>query len=306
MSFHHPQLLWLLALPVLWGFWQWVARGHPVAVPFDHGRQRAGRWLLRLVKSAALIPAALLAIAVLLLAGPRRNAPPKDERVLNNIIICLDVSGSMDAPFGSGGGDRFDAAVEAILAFCRHRQGDAFGLTIFGSEYIHWLPPTSDLSAIANATAHVRPDDMPAWMNGTLIVNALTGCHNSLVRIPEGDRAIILITDGGSADFRNGGDLAVTRLLAEANIRVFSILIGDDGGGPSLEMVASGTNGKVFTAMDPGTLNAVFREIDNMQKARFRQVAADWVDDYLPLSLGGLGLLLLGGLSMLGIRFTPW
>ena len=27
MSFHHPQWLWLLALPVLWGFWQWVRRG---------------------------------------------------------------------------------------------------------------------------------------------------------------------------------------------------------------------------------------------------------------------------------------
>ena len=42
MSFHHPALLWLLALPVLWGFWQWVRRGHLVVLPFDHGRQREG------------------------------------------------------------------------------------------------------------------------------------------------------------------------------------------------------------------------------------------------------------------------
>ena len=43
MSFHHPALLWLLGLPVIWGFWQWTRRGHPVVLPFDYGRQRDGR-----------------------------------------------------------------------------------------------------------------------------------------------------------------------------------------------------------------------------------------------------------------------
>ena len=33
MSFHHPLVLWLLAVPVIWGFWQWVRRGHPVILP---------------------------------------------------------------------------------------------------------------------------------------------------------------------------------------------------------------------------------------------------------------------------------
>ena len=45
MSFHHPMLLWLLALPILWAFWQWVRRGHPVVVPFDYGHQREGKRL---------------------------------------------------------------------------------------------------------------------------------------------------------------------------------------------------------------------------------------------------------------------
>ncbi|MCU0779630.1 MAG: VWA domain-containing protein [Akkermansiaceae bacterium] len=305
MSFHHPQLLWLLALPVIWGFWQWVRRGHRVALPFDHGRQREGRWLRVLTKLAGTLPAALLATAVLLLAGPRKAAPPQDERVLNNIIICVDVSGSMGVPFGSKG-TRFDAAAEATRAFCNYRKGDAFGLTVFGSEYLHWIPPTTELSAIANATAHIRPHNMPPWMGGTLIANALDGCLDRLARIPEGDRAIILITDGGSADFGNGGDRAVAQRLAQANIRVFSILIGDDGGGAGLEVIAGATNGKVFTAADPAALGAVFREIDTMQKARFKQVTADWVDWLRPFSLAGLGCLLLGTLSLLGLRFTPW
>lgn len=309
MSFHHPQFLWLLALPVVWGFWQWVRRGHPVALPYDHGSQKEGRGLRFLTNLAGTLPALLLAIAVLLLAGPRKPAPPQDERVLNNIILCLDVSGSMGMNFGSEG-NRFEAAVKAAREFCGFRKGDAFGLTVFGSEYIHWVPPTKELSAIISATEYVRPDNMPPWMGGTLIANALRGCRDQLVRTEEGDRAVILISDGGSGDFFNGGDRAVAEELAQHDIRVFGILIGagEDGmgGQGGMETVAAGTGGKVFTAGDPAALDGVFREIDRMQKARFKQSAADWVDDFTPMSLTGLASLLLYGLSLLGLRFSPW
>ena len=32
----------LLALPVILAFWEWVRGGQPIALPFDHGRQRRG------------------------------------------------------------------------------------------------------------------------------------------------------------------------------------------------------------------------------------------------------------------------
>ena len=306
MSFHHPQLLWLLALPVLWGFWQWVRRGHPVVLPFDHGNQREGRVLRFFTHFAGTLPALLLAITVLILAGPRRSAPPQDQRVLNNILICIDVSGSMSANFGSKG-NRFDAAVEAARQFCSFRKGDAFGLTIFGSEYIHWVPPTTEMSAIVSATKHVRPNNMPPWMGGTMIANALRGCKNQLIRTTEGDRAVILISDGGSGDFQNGGDRAIAAELAENDIRVFSILVGDDGSGAAgLANITTATGGKSFTAGDRSALDEIFREIDSMQKARFKQVTADWVDHYTPMALSGLSVAALFGLSLLGLRYTPW
>jgi Ca-activated chloride channel family protein len=306
VSFHHPQLLWLLALPVVWGFWQWVRRGHPVVLPFDHGNQRDGRVLRFLTHLAGTLPALLLAITVLILAGPRKTAPPQDERVLNNIILCVDVSGSMGVPFGSKG-TRFEAAAEAVREFCAFRKGDAFGLTIFGSEYIHWVPPTKELSAIASATRHVRPENMPPWMGGTMIANALRGCKDQLLRTAEGDRAVILISDGGSADFQNGGDRAIAAELAENHIRVFSILVGDDGSGSDgLATITAGTGGKSFTAGDPAALDEIFREIDLMQKARFKQVTADWVDDYTPLAVTGLSVAALFAFTLLGLRYTPW
>lgn len=309
MSFHHPLVLWLLALPILWGFWQWTHRGHPVVLPHDHGTNGDGRLLGFLTRLAGTLPAVLLAVAVLMLAGPRKPAPPEEQRVLNNIILCLDVSGSMGMPFGQQG-TRFEAAAEAARAFCEFRQGDAFGLTVFGSECIHWVPPTRELSAIASATRHVRPANMPPWMGGTLIANALRGCRDQLLRTDEGDRAVILISDGGSADFADGGDRAVTQELAEHKIRVFSILVGGDqgmeAGATGLQTIAAGTGGKVFNAADRAALESVFREIDGMQKARFKQVTADWVDDWLPLSTVGLAATGLFALSLLGLRFTPW
>lgn len=307
MSFHHPALLWLLALPLLWGFWQWVRRGHAVTMPFDHGIQREGRATRFLLHLAGTLPALLLAVAVLMLAGPRRAAPPTDERVLNNILLCIDVSGSMAMRFGSGE-SRFEAAVRSAREFCDFREGDAFGLTVFGSEFIHWVPPTRELSAVSNAMNHVRPNNMPPWMGGTMIANALRGCRDQLVRTGEGDRAIILISDGSSSDFQNGGDRAVAEELAREGIRVFGILIGSGGGvdAGGMQTVSSMTGGRTFVAGDRGALEEIFREIDRMQKTKFKPSSADWVDHHQPLAIAGLSALALYALTLLGLRYTPW
>ena len=62
----------------------------------------------------------------------------------------------------------------------------------------------------------------------------------------------------------------------------------------------------MFKAGDPSALDGVFREIDQMQKARFKQVTADWVDNYTGLSITGLIAASMYLLSLLGLRYTPW
>lgn len=304
MSFHHPLVLLLLVLPIAFGFWLWVRRGHPLAVPFDHAPIREGRWLRRVTIGAETLVAALLAVAVFLLAGPRKPAPPQDERVLNNIVFCLDVSGSMMMPVG-GGLSRFDAAMQAINAFCNHRKGDSFGLTIFGGEFLHWLPPTRELSAIQFAAPFVKPGRLPQWFSGTMIAKALAGCLTRLEQTTEGDRAIILVSDGGSADFNDGRDREIGEQLAAARIRVYTIIVGGDPAN-GVELVSSLTGGRSFRAVDAQALAVIFHEIDQMQKARFKPVVADWVDVNRPFALAGLVLLGLVGLAQFGLRFTPW
>ena len=310
MTFHQPAFLWLLALPVIWGYWHWTRSGHRVVLPFDHGQQRTGRRLGGVINAAESLPMLLLAVAVLFLAGPRRPAPPENERILNNIIICLDVSTSMNALFGGygrSGNTRFDAAIQAARDFCEYRKGDAFGLTIFGSDFLHWFPPTRELSAIRNALPFVRPNNLPPWFGGTLIAHALRGCKERLARTKEGDRAIILITDGGSADFNNGGDRQIAEELAQHKIRVFTVLIGQDMFmADGVYTVGALTGGKVFRAGDPGALDTIFREIDQMQKAKFKQTTSDWVDYYEPLAWAGMAVCGLWGMTLLGLRFTPW
>ena len=73
----------------------------------------------------------------------------------------------MSMPFGRT--NRFDAAVTSARKFCEYRKGDAFGLTIFGSEYLHWFPPTKELSAIRSAIPFLQPIRQLPWFGGTMI-----------------------------------------------------------------------------------------------------------------------------------------
>lgn len=306
MSFYHPNVLWLLAVAIVWGYWQWNRKGHPLVVPYDHSQQKDVKWLHWMANVVHTLPAVLLALAILLLAGPRKPAPPTEERVMNNVVICLDVSGSMSMKFGNS--TRYDAAVASTRSFCQHRPGDAFGLTVFGVEYLNLFPPTKDTQVLdysLNLLTKLR--DLP-WFGGTMIGKALLGCQQRLMKVEEGDKAIILLTDGMSSDFEGGKDREVAEMLARTNIRVFCVMVGQDGmaGMNSMDILSSTTGGKVFQADDPRTLENVFQEIDKLQKTRFKQVTADWVYASGPIikaMLATIGVWLLG---MLGIRFTPW
>src|SRR5436190_1804876 len=160
MHFLHPQWLALLALPVILAFWEWIRRGQPVALPFDHGPQRRGLVLRFFVLGANCLPATLLAAAIIFLAHPVTFTPPEVERKLTNIQIVLDTSGSMAENHGSqaaGRHTRFDSAMDAILRFTSYRQGDAFGLTIFSRHFIHWLPLTLDTQSFELARPFIVP-----------------------------------------------------------------------------------------------------------------------------------------------------
>ena len=95
MTFLHPWVLLLLAIPVLLA-WTAISRRPGVVVPFDHGPDPPPRRALQATLGVFdMVPLMLLATAIVVLAGPQTLQQPRRERSLTNIQICLDVSGSM-------------------------------------------------------------------------------------------------------------------------------------------------------------------------------------------------------------------
>ncbi len=322
LIFLHPQWLALLALPVILAFWEWVRRGQPIVLPFDHGRQRRGLVLRFLVLCANCLPAGLLALAIIFLAHPIIFNPPEIERKLNNVQIVLDTSGSMAENHGSqanGRHTRFDSAMEGILQFTHFRKGDAFGLTIFSRHYIHWLPLTLDTESFALARPFIVPNNpkldppsmgrhgLPDELWGiTLIGKALYGASDLLAERPTGDRMIILITDGESSDIKSPKDAAIIANLRAQNITVFGIMMTEDPIEPALVGIARATGGEVFNAVTPEALQAVFKRIDEMKKVVVLEKKPRASDYYDPFFLPAIALLVLSVLALFGLRFTPW
>ncbi len=304
MSFAYPLVLVLLVVPLLLLGWVWKRSGGRVAMPFDHGQQTTGRVWAGVLKTSESLPALLLAVVIVLLAGPQQLSAPKTRRVLTNIEFCVDVSGSMTTPLGDG--TRYDASMKAIDDFLKIRKGDAFGLTFFGNNVIHWVPLTSDPSAVRCAPPFMKPENVPHWMGGTMIGKALLACKEILTSREEGDRMIILVSDGDSFDLSGGNDESIAQTLRKDNITVYSIHISSSDPPPEIVTITGMTGGEVFPVDDPQALQAVFRRIDEMKATKLEKTAPELLDDFTPFCIAGLCLLGATGLTLFGLRYTPW
>ncbi len=302
MNFAHPMVLLLLAIPALL-LWAIPARGAGIVVPFDHHlhRQKRRRWLTWLLGAFECVPPLMLAACIILLAVPQTLQQPKAARSLTNIQFCMDVSGSM------GIGDRYGMAKDAIAKFVDSREGDAFGLTIFGSHQIRWVPLTKDLSAIRNALPFADPRRQPTHMGGTRIGAALRFCRDNMIleSVP-GDRLIILVSDGASSDLDGGAVDDIAAELKEAKITLFHIHVADDAIPQEVVDIADQTGGRAFEASDRSSLARVFQHIDAMKPARYIPQGTVPMDFFVPFAITGLAFLALHLVGLLGVRYTPW
>ena len=302
--FRHAPVLFLLVIPALLLLWVWTRRGRNVVLPFDHAPSPRGTWIRLLVGAAESLPPMLLAIAIFILAGPQQWEEPRSKRVLTNIEFCVDVSGSMTASFGDG--NRYDASMLAINEFLDYREGDAFGLTFFGNSVLHWVPLTTDVSAFRCAPPFMRPGTLPRWFGGTEIGKALLACRRILVGREEGDRMIILVSDGFSSDLRGDRGAEIGRALRKDNVTVYAVHIANSEPPDPIVDITSMTGGEVFNPGDPGSLAGVFQHIDEMQETQIEKARAQAIDAYGPWCRAGLAVLAAALLTLFGLRYTPW
>ena len=279
VTFVYPWILLLLMLPILLSMWHLQRRSWGIALPFDHQTHPKRPFMSELLRFWELIPAMLLAVIITILAGPQVQRVPREERVLTNIQICMDVSSSMSTD------NRFEMAKRAIEDFIVSRDGDALGFTLFGTQQIRWTPLTKDVATIRRALPFANPRNQPPLMRGTLIGAALRFCRDNMVaETSEGDRLLLLVSDGMSADVNgsNAGELGDE--MKAAKITLYHIHVGTDPVPPDVMEIANATGGEAFAAADESGLKRIFRHIDRMKPARFKPSTALPMDYFQPLN----------------------
>jgi len=319
MPFDYPAALILLVIPLGLAVHAVRYRGHPSPLPFDHGRGRPRYLLQWSLSAAALAPALALAAAVVMIAAPHSASMLIYSHSDKNIQICLDVSNSMDWAI-EGESDRvlpdderptrFKEARASLKTLTERRPHDTFGLIVFGSVAIPWVPLTHDLAALRRVADMLNPSGLPEDFRGTRIIKALEVASDELVKVNVGERVVILITDGGGEDLE-GSDATeiawnLARHLKRLRIRVDVIHISRD---PVLEpiiAIARGTDGEVIKAVDQAELARVIDRLSLVQEGVETVQELVTTTDLRPWAVGGLALTLISAACLLGLRYSPW
>jgi Ca-activated chloride channel family protein len=139
-----------------------------------------------------------------------------------------------------------------------------------------------------------------------MIGKALKKCQDTLVTRETGDRMIILVSDGVSADLGSGQEEQIARSLLQDKIVVYSIHIGGGQTPPEVSTITNITGGESFSPQDQQGLSSVFRRIDQMQVAEMKRSYAEVLDWFWPFAIAGLAFLGLSLISQMGLRYTPW
>lgn len=311
-----PWLLLALPVPLLMRWWPLGRQGGAaLRVPYaaEHlqslGQAAAGpRWGV----GRALL---WLAWASLCVAAARPQqlgeaiTPPQQGR---QMMLAVDVSGSMsqdDMLVGNQVVNRLTAAKAVLADFLDRRAGDRVGLLIFGDRAYTLTPLTADLTSVREQLT-----DSVVGLAGreTAIGDAIALAVKRLREQPEGQRVLILLTDGVS----NAGVLQPLRAaeLAKAEgVRVHTVAFGGDGGfslfgvqiapgedpvdEATLNRIAALTGGRAFRARNTDELAGIYAELDQLEPVKSAGPAVrPRIERYAwPLALA----LLLGGLAWL-------
>lgn len=300
MKFAYPYFLLLLLLvpPLLW----WRSRRRSAGIHFPDGSLLRDLPVAPTIRLQPLLPLLFslgLICLIVALARPQRGL--HESRVNTegvDIVLLVDLSTSMDIPDFSRNGrrqTRIDSAKQVISNFIEKRANDRIGLVAFSALPYSVAPLTLDHSWLVQ-----RMDGLRTGMleDGTAIGDAIASSVNRLRESEAKSRIVILVTDGEN----NRGKLTpknAAQAAAALGIKIYTIGIG--GGLPirrgffsqgsqqidttTLEDVAKISEGEFFRAKDLQTLQAVYDQIDQLEKTeiemlqftRYEETAGLWL-----------------------------
>ena len=315
MSFGQPFVLIGLLVPVLWLLWRWRRRDRFEAAagyPDVGGLPRTPSLRVRARAGLIVVRALVLSLLVVSLARPRYGE--REEIIVSegiDIVLGLDISGSMRAEDFQPD-NRLHVAKEVARRFIEGRKGDRIGLVVFASSAYTQCPLTTDYPVLLKMLDEV---DFGGIKDGTAIGMAVATGVNRLREATSPSRVLILLTDGRN----NAGTIdpiTAAKLAKAVGVRIHTIGAGSQEEAPypvedpifgkryvmmpvqvdegTLKQVAEITGGSYFRATDAGTLEAIYRTIDSMEKTRVEtRTYVDYSEFGSVLLLPALGLLLL-------------
>lgn len=315
MRFANPYLLWLLALLVpmtAYYIYRTLQGGAAIRISTIEGVRHAPRTVrYRLRHMPFVLRAAAFALAVMALARPQGvEEQSRTDAEGIDIMMAVDVSGSMLARDFKP--DRITAAKEVAGSFIADRFGDRIGLVAFAGEAFTQSPLTTDQGTLQTMLGRIRSGVIE---DGTAIGNGLATAINRLRESDAKSKVIILLTDG----VNNRGEMAplmAADIAADMGIKVYTIGVGTRGKAPypvvdmfgnmsfqpmdveidepTLESIAERTGGKYFRATDKEKLQAIYDEINTLEKSKVE--ITDFTvyhEEFLPWLLAAMALLLL-------------
>lgn len=291
LSIETPLVLLCLPLPLLVYFFMPKAAkqfGYAIKLPFYenlmHLKQHQASSRQTLKKLA--LPLLIWTLLVLAASNPvwlgKPITIPQSGR---NIILALDLSGSMQTPDMKLHGQYYNrlAVVKyAARQFITARQGDRLGLILFGSRAYLQTPLTFDHKTLLQML-----DDASIGLAGTqtAIGDAIGLAIKRLQKVPGKSKVLVLLTDGAN----NAGSVApmdAADMAKKAGIKIFTIGIGanqmvvpglfgpqvihptNDLDETALKQIAERTGGLFFRAEDGKSLEKVYQSINKLVPVR--------------------------------------
>jgi Ca-activated chloride channel family protein len=315
ISFKNPEFFYLLLLllpMIAWYIWRQKKLGASIQFSSDMGFARIPKsWKYYFRHSVFVLQMLSLSLLIVALARPQSSNSWSNVTTKGiDIVIALDISSSMLAMDFQP--NRIEAAKDVATQFISGRTNDRIGLVIFSGESFTQCPLTTDRATVINLFKGIESGMIE---DGTAIGNGLA---TAVARLKDSDaisKVVILLTDGEN----NRGEIApvtAAELAKTFGIRVYTVGVGTMGMAPyplqtpfgvqvrdmevkidepTLQKIASTTDGKYFRATNNNKLAEIYQEIDKLEKSKIDvKEYSKKQEEYLKYAVFGGLLLMLG------------
>lgn len=313
ITFEQPLFLLLLLLLPLLVYWKFTkGKKQSAAVLMSSTKSLKGARSLRNVFQQAPLILRILTFACLIVALARPQVRFDEQQKTGegiDIVLCIDVSGSMTAQDFTP--NRMEAAKNVALDFIDHRPTDRIGIVIFAGESFTQSPLTTDHYVLKSQVQQIRNGLLE---DGTSIGSGLATSVDRLRDSKVKSKVVILLTDG----VNNGGliDPSTAKEIAKAfSVKVYTIGVGTDGFAPTpvstpmgvmmqnekvtideklLKNIAEETGGRYFRATDNESLTNIYNEINQLEKSKVEVTTYNRATEkFYPFVFAAMALLLI-------------